>query len=162
MVYSLQVKQLKCAASSREREYWAHSADCEAQLVRLRSEVTRISQSYEQLKEKRYHQKSSPKETELRQELDRVKMKLHLSNEDVRKAVGRVSQLETEAKKMIEREQSKHSHHNTAVKTMADVTSEEYSLLQPVQAQETVHFLEEMFNTHCHQLNQEILRIFGN
>ena len=84
----IQVKQLKHAANNQEKKHRAHSADCEAQLVRLRSEVTRISQSYEQLKDKRYHQRTNT------DELERLKLKLHISNEELKAATEKVTQLE--------------------------------------------------------------------
>lgn len=102
---AVQVAQLKCAVSSRERDHLAHSADCEAQLVRLRSEVTRISQSYEQLKVKRYQRanlKEGYREQErtleggVKKEVERLKLCLHLSNEKLRTAMERVALLEAE------------------------------------------------------------------
>ena len=79
-----QVKQVKSEAGSREKEYRARCADYEAQLVRLRSQVTKISQSYEQLRDKRHQQsqggskmnlkglESTTKILELNEELDRA------------------------------------------------------------------------------------------
>lgn len=139
-------------ANSNQRDYRAHSADCEAQLVRLRAEVTRISQSYEQLKERRYHQrlnKSTLKETELKQELERLKLKLQT-------AVKRVALLEAGLLQGSNFEPSRENKTVLMEATMAENKIGKIDM-QPVQSQ-----LEELFDQHCSQLNHEILKIFSN
>lgn len=148
----VQIAQLKSAASNRERDYLARSADCEAQLVRLRSEVAKISHSYEQLKAKRYHRDDNLN-YELKQELERVKFSLHLSNEELKTTRDKLALLETDNEQLLsgDKDNTKELGH-----------SERYIVLQPVQTQETSRLLEDMFDKHCHHLNHEIQKIFSN
>lgn len=157
--------------SNREREYLAHSADCEAQLVRLRSEVTRISHSYEQLKAKRHHQRESKlntKEHELSLELERLKLSLHLSSEELKTAEGRIAQLEDEKgdqKGITHRIQpdGTNSTRERFETTEDDERMDQYVVLEPVVlTQETSHLLQDMFDKHYHKLNHDIQKIFAN
>lgn len=157
--------------SNREREYLAHSADCEAQLVRLRSEVTRISHSYEQLKAKRHHQRESKlntKEHELSLELERLKLSLHLSSEELKTAEGRIAQLEGDQKGITCRIQPKQLDGTNSTRERFETTEDEermdqYVVLEPVVlTQETSHLLQDMFDKHYHKLNHDIQKIFAN
>ena len=134
----MQIEQLKCAADSQNRSHRAHSADCEAQLVRLRSEVTRISQSYEQLKEKRYN----------KGKLHHIDKKFDLSQEKA----------ETEQVKH-KRTPSGRSKDEGAIEMLKEAGVER-NIVYSTKAQESSHFLEELFDKHTLQLNHEMLKLF--
>lgn len=127
--------------------------------MRLRSEVTRISHSYEQLKVKRYHQRENKLNHELKQELERVKLSLHLSNEELRTAVEKVALLEAD-KCEYETKETKENMKVGSDENFFD--NDQYIVLEPVQTSEASHLLEEMFDKHCHHLNHEIQKIFAN
>jgi len=90
--------------SNQETEYRAYCADREAQLVRLRSQVTRISQSYEALKDKRYTQQhakgtksaATTQVMELEQKLERTEQELEQTREELKKTLKKVVKLEAE------------------------------------------------------------------
>ena len=119
------------AANKREREHQAYSADYEAQLVQLRSEVTHISLSYEQLKEKRYQgQKTrlrgveSTQVTELLKELEKSKLKLHVTREELQRAKQRVAELETNMSEYVNpsnKESWKLKHANPSKELVEDL-----------------------------------------
>ena len=85
------MKDLVKSTRKREREQQAHIANCEAQLLRLSSEVTRITMNYNQLRKKRYRKvpgtegcrqrSDSGTQTlmarELKQELQKVGTQVH-------------------------------------------------------------------------------------
>ena len=115
--------------------------------MRLRSEVTRISQSYEQLKEKRYHHHHHRGgSSELLQELERVKLRLHLSNNELRMAFKQIAHLEENQRESLE----------------ADSIGAQEKTLVTENHHQTLETLEMMFDKHCQQLNQDILKIFAN
>lgn len=133
-----EVKQLKHAANNQEKQYRAHSADCEAQLVRLRSEVTRISQSYEQLKDKRYQQRTNKSNPD---DLERLKLKLHISNEELKTATEKVTQLEQTNFVLIQK--------STSDRTTTPLHSNSIA----------THTLEKMFDEHSDQLVLKIANL---
>lgn len=57
--YHMQLERLRLQSLQQEQDHRARHADCEAQLVRVRSELSRLRQSYEQLKAKRGQSKPS-------------------------------------------------------------------------------------------------------
>jgi hypothetical protein len=167
VIITFKVVKLKHALGVRERDYLAHSTDCEAQLVRLRSEVTRISQSYHQLKAKRHQRdRESRANQDLKQELEMVKLSLHLSNEELKTAVEKVSQLEADkcehcAQQLLAGEK-KEASSNTLCDSSDDRNKEQYIVLQPIQTLETSHLLDQMFDKHSHHLNHEIHKVLSN
>lgn len=143
----VQIEQLKYAADSQERSHRTHSADCEAQLVRLRSEVTRISQSYEQLKEKRYNQRGK--------KLHHIEWKFDRSQEKI----------ETEVKCKRRRNKEVECSSSEGAIEMLKEAGVEKNLMRnnnvyTMKAQESSHFLEELFDKHTLQLNHEMLKLF--
>lgn len=111
--------------------------------MRLRSEVTRISQSYEQLKEKRYNQRGK--------KLHHIERNFDLSQETMaeleteqvrykRTQSGRIKEVECSSIEMLEE---------------AGVDN-----VYTMKAQESSHFLEELFDKHTLQLNHEMLKLF--
>ena len=129
--------------------------------MRLRSEVTKISQSYEQLKAKRYQQRDNLNH-ELKHELERVKLSLHHSNEELRTAAEKVALLEAEKCEHYTSTVNEQVHSGEGDRTKEPGHGDQYIILQPVQTKETSHLLEEMFDKHCHHLNHEIQKMFPN
>lgn len=161
---------MKEAADRREREYRAHSADCEAQLVRLRSQVTRLSRSFEHLKEKRHQERlDSNSVKHLRNELDRTN--LHHSNEGLKRALARLSEEEVQGEKKQlkprEWDQEKlermleETTHMVETGLLDPSDSAAYIPLQPtpMPAQEPSELLTQVLDKHFAQLNEELLKL---
>ncbi len=115
----------------------------------MRSEVSRISQSYEQLKEKRYrHQKPHHKglESERKQELDRSRLREHHIREELEKEKEKVRALQVERTRYLQiqekhKELVKDSHIRELEKEKLEKEKEK---IRELQAERTKH-------SHCHE-----------
>ena len=158
--------QLREAAYRQENKYRAHSADCEAQLVRLRSQVTRLSRSFEHLKEKRHHERQSstsgPHLSEMREELERTKLNLQISNEELKKALARLGEKEgarTEAEKQEVVTRMMEEVSLDVERILEDKDNPIYIPLSSTPPQEPAEILSELINKHFAQLNNELTKI---
>ena len=162
---------MKLAASSREREYRALCADYEAQLVRLRSQVTRISQSYEHLRDKRRHQQhyrggtntkeqKSAANLELKAEVDRVKCAAHTANTELEAALERVARLEAEqrqhSKTILTQHMLEEFKNNVEEKVTKEDDSQYNTPFQLAPPEGTTQLLEQLLDKHIQQLKLDL------
>lgn len=170
---------MKRAYNSKEKEHRAYSADFEAQLMRIRSESNRLSQNYEQLKEKYYcqHQErgakghlkgieSMTKVMEFKHDLERSELKLHLSKQELKKAQEKIAMLEAEqqthvkdVKQLLPREKRCELNCEEFACSVEKRIMEQHIPLQP---QQTSQILEELLDKHFQNLNHEILKMFDS
>lgn len=174
------MKRAASRANSRETEYRAHFADCEAQLVRLRSQLTHISHNYELSKEKHHHQTAKLKkkiailETE-KSEQEACERKSREAKQLLTK--GESDHEEKESEVCHGGEGSNGGHSSSSVcegtermlkeiessvekRILEEEGSEHYIPLEPMGAQETAKLLTGIVDAHFQQLNQELLNIF--
>lgn len=103
------MEDLENIGHSKELEYQSRIADYEAQLVRLRSEVTRITMNYTQLRKKRYHKDNQTAHTshqsdaattpaqirELKNELEKMHIQMHRITEELKKKDAKFEELQS-------------------------------------------------------------------
>ncbi len=167
---------MKGAAGSREREYRARCADYEAQLVRLRSQVTRISQSYEQLRDKRHQQnrerssvdskglEPTAKVLELKEEVDRARHAANVANRELKKALETIRILEAKQPWLGVGESATLTHQmleelksNVEERVLKEGDDDD-TTLQLTPPQETGKLLQQLLDKHFKQLKFELLQ----
>ena len=130
--------------------------------------MTRISQSYEQLREKRRQQQVAQEEskesttriTELKDEVDRAKCAAHAANMELKKALDRVESFEARQQELERRDGTPLTQQMLEeMKTSAEksVLASEYNpSLLPASAQQTVQLLQQLLDKHFKQLALEL------
>ena len=99
-----QLERLRLQAAEQEQEHRARHADCEAQLVRVRSELSRLRHSYEQLRAKRNLQnKTSSGSTDYKKEWQSLRHELTVMKE-------REREMERQGKELRELVKKKEEH----------------------------------------------------
>lgn len=166
-------------AKSREIEYQSNIADYEAQLVRLRSEVARISQSYQELKKKRHvissHRKGAELGEILQCQLDQSSLNQHVLQDELQRSKDEIRELRHWKSRCIcsatshkRGRSSKQANagllpsndigHKIVGEFLSHVEMESSSLsLGIALPKETSMLLQDILDQHCQQLNQELL-----
>ena len=97
------MERLRQQTADNEQEHRARHADCEAQLVRVKSELTRLRHSYEQLRAKRNLQsKTSVGSTNYKQEWQSLKKQVAAMKEGEREMERQSMELRELVKKREE------------------------------------------------------------
>ena len=156
--------------------YHSAGCTCEAKLIRLRAELTRISENYEQLKQKRYQRdaKSHHRELEsemqmmkLKQEVEKSEQKLGTTREELKRSMKRIVELETTVellkdenrmKQTVEEKATCYSSGLSHIETSRDADS---TLKGGKEIGVSLQVLDQVLDQHFQTLSKKLLKILN-